>query len=217
MGQEILKPWQKQIIKFLSTQEIMAEFYLTGGTALAAYYLQHRESDDLDFFTAGRIEPLKLTELINKIKENLEAGQVRLERLYDRHQYYFTLAGGEETKVEFATYPFQVLQNPITQDNLKIDSELDIAVNKIMALLDRFEPKDFVDLYFLLPKYPLTELREKAETKFGLKIEPLTLGSELAKVARVVALPKMIAPLTLEELKQFFTAEARQLKAEIFS
>lgn len=27
------------------------EFYLTGGTALSAFYLQHRLSEDLDFFT----------------------------------------------------------------------------------------------------------------------------------------------------------------------
>jgi predicted nucleotidyltransferase component of viral defense system len=26
-------------------------FYLSGGTALSAYYLQHRYSDDLDLFT----------------------------------------------------------------------------------------------------------------------------------------------------------------------
>src|SRR6059036_1225209 len=29
-------------------------YYLSGGTALAEYYLQHRYSDDLDFFTRDR-------------------------------------------------------------------------------------------------------------------------------------------------------------------
>ena len=30
-------------------------FYLTGGTALSAYYLKHRISDDLDFFSVNPI------------------------------------------------------------------------------------------------------------------------------------------------------------------
>lgn len=33
-------------------------FYLTGGTALSEFYLQHRYSDDLDFFTR-KDEPLQ--------------------------------------------------------------------------------------------------------------------------------------------------------------
>jgi predicted nucleotidyltransferase component of viral defense system len=31
-------------------------FYLTGGTALAAYYLRHRLSEDLDFFAEKEFE-----------------------------------------------------------------------------------------------------------------------------------------------------------------
>lgn len=40
-------------------------FYFTGGTALSAYYLKHRYSDDLDFFSESEVEtvPLKLEEL----------------------------------------------------------------------------------------------------------------------------------------------------------
>ena len=31
-------------------------FYLTGGTALSAFYLHHRLSEDLDFFTESDVE-----------------------------------------------------------------------------------------------------------------------------------------------------------------
>jgi len=160
MEQEILKPWQKQALVFLATEPMMSEFYLTGGTALAEYYLHHRWSDDLDFFTERKIDSLALAELAQRLKNNLQSAAVRLERLYDGHQYFFSLADGAEAKVEFAAFPYQVLNDAMNKNNLKIDSEEDIATNKIMALLDRFEPKDFTDLYFLLPKYSLDKLRQ---------------------------------------------------------
>ncbi len=39
---------QNQILSLV--QGAGVEFYLTGGTALSRYYLNHRYSDDLDFF-----------------------------------------------------------------------------------------------------------------------------------------------------------------------
>lgn len=51
MEQEILTPAQKKVIGIVAGETKLAEFYLTGGTALAAYYLGHRLSDDLGFFS----------------------------------------------------------------------------------------------------------------------------------------------------------------------
>jgi hypothetical protein len=45
----ILTPIQSNfLIEFF---HLTQEFYLTGGTALSAFYLQHRFSEDLDLFT----------------------------------------------------------------------------------------------------------------------------------------------------------------------
>ncbi len=49
--QEILYPLQDRILSFAATFE---DLYLTGGTALARFYLQHRFSDDLDLFIKVR-------------------------------------------------------------------------------------------------------------------------------------------------------------------
>lgn len=43
-----LYKFQDQILKVI--QQCDTEFYLTGGTALSRCYLDHRYSDDLDFF-----------------------------------------------------------------------------------------------------------------------------------------------------------------------
>ena len=51
MEQTVLKDWQKRAIDFIFSRSELNDFYLTGGTALAGYYLNHRISDDLDFFS----------------------------------------------------------------------------------------------------------------------------------------------------------------------
>jgi hypothetical protein len=117
--------------------------------------------------------------------------------------------------VEFTRYPFRQLE-PVRQSGTAlVDGEFDIAVNKLMTITDRFDPKDFVDLYFLLPKYGLPRLRDGVAEKFEARLDPVFLGSELMKVNRVSALPKMILPLSIDDLKEFFSQQAATLRAEV--
>ena len=51
-GKGLLTPIQRSFIAEFATLPDQAQFYLAGGTALAEYYLGHRLSFDLDFFTA---------------------------------------------------------------------------------------------------------------------------------------------------------------------
>ena len=215
MEQTILKPWQEKVIALVSGEPKLKDFYLTGGTALAAYYLRHRLSDDLDFFCFDEADNIFLHDFAERIKTEIGAGGARYERLYDRNQYFFSV-GKDELKVEFSRYPFKQLENRISADGLKVDSFRDIAANKLMAMLDRFDPKDFADLFFIFQKTNLADVRKDVETKFGVKIDNVFLGGELAKVKRVEALPKMIKPLTVAELKQFFSERARELAPDIF-
>lgn len=47
----IITSLQEELLRIFSGIEESDLFYLTGGTALAAYYLKHRYSRDLDLFT----------------------------------------------------------------------------------------------------------------------------------------------------------------------
>ena len=49
---KILTPLQRAILKQFPQVTDADSFYLTGGTALAYFYLKHRQSHDLDFFTS---------------------------------------------------------------------------------------------------------------------------------------------------------------------
>jgi predicted nucleotidyltransferase component of viral defense system len=214
MGREILMPWQKRVIQLVARTEAVSSFYLTGGTALAGYYLHHRISDDLDFFSFEEFELAAVEAVAKRIKEELEADEMRFFRRYDRRQFFYR-KGDQEYKVEFTQYPFKPLEPPNVFDGLKVDSKYDMAVNKLMTVFERFDPKDFVDLYFLLQEYPLERVREGVREKFGMNVDPLTVGSELAQVRAIHALPKMTVELTVQELKDFFTEQARTLRAEV--
>ena len=48
---KILTPDHEVILAILAKHEIAKRFYWTGGTLLSHYYLHHRKSFDLDFFS----------------------------------------------------------------------------------------------------------------------------------------------------------------------
>jgi len=214
MGQEILKDWQKKATQFVASSGKLSAFYLSGGTALAGYYLYHRVSDDLDFFSYEDIDLIFIHKIAENLKDVMGTSNLRFSRLYDRNQFFYVV-NGSEYKVEFTNYPFPQLEKTNTFDGLKVDSELDIAVNKLLTVIDRFDPKDFVDLYFLFKKYSLENLRGGVEKKFGTKLDSITIGSSFSRVKNISALPKMIRDLSINELKDFFSAEAKKLSSEI--
>ena len=50
-AETILTPDQQKVLDLFQADPKLPElFYLSGGTALAEFYLKHRRSDDLDFF-----------------------------------------------------------------------------------------------------------------------------------------------------------------------
>lgn len=216
MGQAVLTEAQKTALRIVGQESAMGHFYLSGGTALSAFYLTHRLSDDLDFFTREDVRLTDASACVARVREAIQATEVRSDRLHDRHLFFFTYPEGE-LKIEFSRYAFDQLDSPTMDEfsGMRIDSLRDIAANKLAALLDRFDPKDFVDLYFLLNDRSLDDTRRDAVQKFRLQISDLFLGSELAKVRRIEVLPKMLKPLTVSELKSFFTQQARRLKNNV--
>lgn len=214
MEQELTE-LQKRALEEVMAEASLADFYLSGGTALAAFFLHHRISDDLDFFSDAPVDTLSVTAFAERLKAKLSAQAVRYERLHDRHLYFFSTSLGE-LKMEFTYYPFPSLGDRAVMDGARVDDLEDLAANKLMALTDRFDPKDFVDLYFLLADRSLDKVRHDAIKKFGISLSPLFLGGELMKAKRIEALPRMLRPLTVSELQSFFFDLARSLKKEVF-
>jgi len=186
------------------------QFYFTGGTALSAIYLKHRESDDLDFFSEKKIDEKIIFTLITDWgkKHNF-----KIQSRFVDVVYIFNLVFPDqaELKVDFSYYPYKRLEKGQIIDGLLVDSLLDIATNKLLVTSQRTEIKDFVDLYFLLQKFTFWDLLEGVKIKFDIKLEPFLISADFLKVEEFDYLPKMIEPIDLSDLKLFFREKAREI------
>ena len=157
MFDNILSRQRKNILPYLET--FKNDFYLAGGTALALQ-IGHRESIDFDFFSEKKFNNNKLFE---QIKNNLSAYQVK--KVQDEKDT-LTVILDNQSKISFFFYPYPLLEPLITEKYLNLASIRDIACMKLSAIVNRSVQKDYVDLYFILQQYPLSELLQSARKKF---------------------------------------------------
>lgn len=212
-----LTNFQLKIIHAISQSPLAEYFYLTGGTALSVLYLHHRYSLDLDFFTDSPASIAQVPAALEKIATNLDA-RVRFTRqLGSFLQCFFENDAGERVQIDFAQdSPYRL--GKIRQDDtlgIQVENFEDIACNKLSALFDRAEPKDFVDIYFICQeKMSFGELVEKAKKKH-LGLDDYWLAIALQRAEKIEFLPRMIKPLSLDDLKTFFLAQSQKIMAEI--
>jgi hypothetical protein len=189
---------------------------LTGGTALSAFFLRHRLSEDLDFFTqVPRSVPLARQAIV----EQLTAGDfnVRVVRDFPSFVELSITGHGEILKVDLAEdTPFRLeAPTPGAAEGLMLDSLTDIAANKVAALFDRAQPKDFVDVYFLARDHgPLDALVGTARQKH-LGMEDYFLAIAFGRVRDVGLLPRMVRPLAIDELRAFFLDAAAEVMTRV--
>ena len=198
----ILTPLQSKILDYLFSENF--PFFLTGGTALSAYYLYHRYSDDLDLFTVedgviGKILPAM--ELLSK-KLNIEIKPIQTEPMSRR--LLFT-ADNENVVVDLIRdIDYQVNQNKPLFGKIRVDSFDDIVANKICAILGRQEAKDFVDLFFITKKgYDPDKYLALAKNK-DAGISKATLAFLIKDFSLDIIPPYMIDDLDLNEMKEFY-------------
>lgn len=192
---------QRRLLLALARSPLRETFYLTGGSNLAGFRFRHRRSDDLDLFTDGEVP---LAEILAWLRSFPDATVEGPSRRYDRYGFQVRLAD-ELVRLEFARYPFPALgARDVTVEGLQLDDPADIAANKILALLDRREGKDLVDLWKLTQDRGVDGLRTAvldAERKFG--VQGLRHGLQAALLAAANA----TAP-RLHDPRDFETARA---------
>lgn len=151
---EMLYPFQDKIIQII--QSCDTPFYLTGGTVLSRKYLEHRYSDDLDFFVNA--DP-KFKNYINKIEAKLSLTGINfnvLTRADDFVRIVTTKESEIELKIDFIN-DVEYHYDGFEQDEKlgKIDNIQNILSNKISAL-SRLEIKDFIDVVFIARVFPFS-------------------------------------------------------------
>lgn len=207
---EVLTPLQKKFLALFFQQASAKEFFLTGGTALAAYYLGHRYSEDLDIFTLDKDAFRGVAVLMTECTKMLDVQLKTIRTLENIHQYF--IQNNEETvKIDIVReIPVQFGAIQI-MNGVRVDALENIAVNKVTTILSRTEIKDFVDLYFILQKgFAIEDLIRKGKDK-DLGLTEFYFAANLLNVKNFDRLPRMIIPLELKALQEAHTNLANSI------
>lgn len=144
--QNILYPIQDKVLKIVA--KLPVEFYLTGGTVLGRAYLNHRYSDDLDFFLNNSSN---FKSQANTVIKALTESGISLETAVADEGYarIFVFDGEHALKLDFVNdVSFRSGTPGPTQLFKRTDNLYNILSNKITAL-GRYAPKDVVDIVYI--------------------------------------------------------------------
>lgn len=219
MGQEILTSVQRKVLDVLGgDRSVTGNFYLTGGTALAAFYLNHRFSEDLDFFSEKEIPLPAVLSALKNLRPRLGFIKVDPQPSFHRNIIFLHFPRRKVLKTEFTHFPFPRLAKGKRWKNLAIDSLEDIAVNKLFTIYQKPRARDFIDLYAIATSgaFTLERLLRGARLKFDWHIDPLVLGAQLLKVSQLTDYPRLRRKISTREVEAYFEKIAKDFGKRIF-
>jgi hypothetical protein len=205
---EILPREQQAVLRQLGRPASECGFYLGGGTAIAAH-LGHRQSQDLDWFTAERIEdPLALA------RELQERGaELRVEGI-GRATLHGDVRG---VRASFLEYRHPTLTPPVVWPDVgcQIASLDDLAAMKLLAVDQRGEKRDFVDIQALgADARPLAEMLDLFRRKFGIEdVSRVLYSLTFFGDAEGDPMPKMMTDITWDQVKADIRAWVKAIAA----
>jgi len=153
---EILPDQQRHLFDILAETNWISCFYMAGGTALGLH-IGHRQSIDFDFFSKEKFK-------INTIIQNLK--KLGSFEIFDKSDN--TINGAlNNIKISFFIYEYPLLKELHKYKEINIADIFDISLMKLAAIEGRGSRKDFIDLYFILQFYSITDLFDSYPRKFG--------------------------------------------------
>lgn len=197
------------LIGLLDNEMIRNNFFLTGGTALAVFYLHHRTSIDLDFFNIeksvmGTIN-LWITQRWPGESKQINQNEYILQMLIKGVKVdivYDPLSFKEERqKYHFGRDKF-----------LTVDSLRNIASNKLNAMVSRREIKDFVDFFYInkmVEGIDIESIYKDAQKKEGMFDDSPTVAYQLECnlgfiKENVDIFPRMMVKFDIDEFYRFY-------------
>jgi predicted nucleotidyltransferase component of viral defense system len=207
----------RKVFNKLEDKNLVSDFVLVGGTALALQ-IQHRQSEDLDFIFDGKNLPLtKIKRVISQIFPDH-----KIIRQDEKWQIDFIV---QQVKVTFFTteaiaLPFVVNDYSIKYNNMNIASIDIIATLKMAAIAQRNTIRDYYDLYWIA-KYHIKLIDIIAQTKKLIPgLASITYSETLVYTKDISEqdLSNHLKPkenITKEEIATFFIDELRKIKKQI--
>ena len=216
----VLSDFQQKVLLHFKKTVLVKQFYLAGGTALAEFYLHHRKSEDLDFFTQEELSLPSLKKFASSIKSLSPLDKIEYQSGFGLYSFFFYPRGEvAKYKIDFGQYPFGTIEPLKKINGLRVEALYDIAVDKAHTISVRPRLRDFIDLYFILQDnrhWGFRELVQRGQEKFEIVVDPLQLGENLLQVGQLADLPIMLKEVNLRDVRRFFLLEAKKLRKEIF-
>jgi len=147
-------------------------FNLVGGTALALRF-GHRSSVDLDIFFHEKFDHTTIeNELQLEFREDFshESG----------HKKFGIFCYIRKIKIDIVYFPHMPIADFVTEDNIRMYSDADIAAMKIQAILGRAQKKDFWDLHELLQHYPLQQIMDWHKQKYPNQMLAISIPNAIS-------------------------------------
>lgn len=201
--EQAVTPAARRALEVLGPLPVLRDFYLAGGTGLA---LQegHRVSVDLDFFSARNALDFASREAVKGAIRAQCPLRVREEKDGTLHLDL------EETAVSFFRYSYPLLKRTVGWRGVRIARPEDIGLMKLAAVAGRGSKKDFLDLYVICRRLPLSKLFTSAGRKFR-DSKDFALEAARALVyfddADREPTPKVLKPVDWPAVKEYFRRE----------
>ena len=149
-------------------------FYLTGGTALSRFHLEHRYSDDLDFFCS---DAGAFADAFRIVLSILRAAWTTLDIDVDARDFKrLRLSSGVTSlKLDFIADRIARIGLPVAMGSVRVDTVRNILSNKLCAIVGRDEARDVADLLYIARKrtFVWADILADVGTKQDLQLEDL--------------------------------------------
>lgn len=203
----------RHILTMLGGQNFIQRFYLAGGTALALQ-IGHRKSIDLDFFSEyDEVTGKTRQEIIQACRQNIQTTEI-LENVDGN-----LLLILEGVHLGFFSYGYPLLRPTKKVLGCRLADLADIGLMKMDELISRGSRKDFYDLYWIVKEISAEKLLLLGEEMYpGMRDFPLMAVEHMILFDNAEGddPPQLLKFIGWEEVKAFFTAQARILGNDWF-
>lgn len=131
---------QRRVLQACAKPTARWNAYLAGGTALALQ-LGHRQSEDLDWFTAETLDP-------GQLLADTQAMGFPLTVVQNDVGTFLAMVGS--VKLSVFRYRYPMLDAFVVSDGAKLAGLRDLAAMKLAAVMARATMRDYVDIHQLL-------------------------------------------------------------------
>lgn len=193
LSYKTVEPHTLELLKRIMAEPLFADMRLVGDTALALQH-GHRQSVDLDVFGSMSQDAEVMEEKLSLI------GELHIIKSSDRIRIYSL----DRTKVDFVDYSrYPWIDKPVVDGTVRLASPKDIAAMKVNAAEGRGTKKDFIDIYFLLQHYSLSDILDFYSQKYPEYSKFRALMSlTYFEDAEGQLMPKMFKAVSWETIKK---------------